>query len=119
MKIFDNAFFGYYQVTVEQPEHKNGKIVLDKKGEPKANSKKRDTENIPLTEDIEDYFAREVKPHVQDAWIDYAKTRIGYEINFTKYFYQYQKTESSAVLKEQIVELEKSIVGLLDEILND
>ena len=119
VKIFDNEFFGYFQVTVEQPERKNGRIVTDKQGKPKPNSKKRDTENIPLSDDLEAYFQREIAPHVPDTWIDYAKTRIGYKINFTKYFYQYTKPVESAVIKQQIVDLEKSIVGLLDEILND
>lgn len=119
MKIFKNEDFGFFQVTVEQPVRKNDNLVLDKKGEPKADSKNRDTENKPLSEDIEEYFEREVKPHVPDAWIDYNKTRIGYEINYTKYFYQYQKQESSAVLKEQIGGLEGSISGLLNEILNE
>ncbi len=84
VKIFPNAFFGYYQVQVEQPERKNGKPVLDKNGQPKPDKKKRDYENIPLTEDIHAYFAREVQPHVPDAWLDMTQTRIGYEINFTK-----------------------------------
>ncbi|GAB3500997.1 class I SAM-dependent DNA methyltransferase [Spirosoma knui] len=119
VKIFDNEFFGYFQVTVEQPERKDGRIVKDSKGKPKPDSKKRDTENIPLSEDLEEYFQREIAPHVPDAWIDYSKTRIGYEINFTKYFYQYKKPVESAVIKQQIVDLERSIVGLLDEILND
>lgn len=119
VKIFDNESFGYFQVTIEQPVRKNGKVVLDKNGEPKADSKKRDTENIPLNENIEEYFVREVKPHVPDAWIDFSKTRIGYEVNFTKYFYQYQKPDDSAKLKVEIQKLEESIVGLLDEILND
>ncbi|WP_299826008.1 class I SAM-dependent DNA methyltransferase [uncultured Pontibacter sp.] len=119
VKIFDNESFGYFQVTIEQPVRKNGKVVLDKNGEPKADSKKRDTENIPLNENIEEYFVREVKPHVPDAWIDFSKTRIGYEINFTKYFYQYQKPDDSAKLKVEIQKLEESIVGLLEEILND
>jgi type I restriction enzyme M protein len=119
VKIFDNQSFGFFQVTIEQPTLKNGKVVLDKNGNPKADSKKRDTENIPLTDNIEEYFAREVKPHVPDAWIDYSKTRIGYEINFTKYFYTYQKPHDSAKLKGEIEQLESSIVGLLNEILND
>jgi type I restriction enzyme M protein len=105
---------------VEQPEYdKKGKPVVDKHGHPKSDSKKRDTENIPLSENIESYFEKEVKPHVPDAWIDMTKTKIGYEINFTKYFYQYQKPAESRVLKKEIIDLENSIKGLLDEILKD
>lgn len=118
-KIFPNTHFGYVQVTVEQPELKNGKPIKDKNGNLKADSKKRDTENIPLANDIEKYFKDEVLPHAPNAWIDYDKTRIGYEINFTKYFYQYTKPTSSAVIKGQIIELEKDIDKLLKEVLND
>lgn len=121
VKIFPNEFFGYYQVVVEQPEYDaKGKVVLDKKtGRPKPNKKKRDYENIPLTTDIRTYFAQEVLPHVPDAYPDLSQTRIGYEINFTKYFYQYQQPESSYALKTQILALEKNIDGLLHEILAD
>jgi type I restriction enzyme M protein len=119
-KIYPNEFFGYYQVTIEQPElNENGEPVKDKKGNVKADSKKRDTENIPLTENIDAYIAREVKPHVPDCWVELDKTRIGYEINFTKYFCQYQKPVESTVLAKEIGELEKSIQGLLNEILKD
>ncbi|GAA4020442.1 class I SAM-dependent DNA methyltransferase [Hymenobacter fastidiosus] len=121
VKIFPNEFFGYYQVTVEQPEHDaKGRVVLDKKtGRPKPDKKKRDYENIPLSENIQAYLEREVKPHVPEAFLDLSQTRIGYEINFTKYFYQYQQPESSQNLKAQILELERNIDGLLHEILAD
>ncbi len=84
-----------------------------------VDSSLRDTENIPLGQDIEAYFANEILPHVPDAWIDHTKTRIGYEINFTKYFYEYKKPESSAVLGQRIAALEKDIDGLLKTILHD
>ncbi|AIZ65361.1 restriction endonuclease subunit M (plasmid) [Hymenobacter sp. DG25B] len=121
VKIFPNDFFGYYQVVVEQPEYDaKGKAVLDKKtGRPKPDKKKRDYENIPLSENIQAYLEREVKPHVPEAFLDMSQTRIGYEINFTKYFYQYQQPESSQNLKAQILELERNIDGLLHEILAD
>lgn len=121
VKIFPNEFFGFYQVVVEQPEYDaKGQMVKDKKtGRPKPDKKKRDYENIPLTDNIADYLTREVLPHVPDAFLDLAQTRIGYEINFTKYFYQYQQPESSEALKQQILELERSIGGLLHEILAD
>jgi len=117
-KIFANEYFGYYQVTIEQPEYnEKGKIKPDKNGQPKSDSKKRDTENIPLNEDINSYFAEEVKPHVPDAWIDFDKTRIGYEINFTRYFYKYQKPDPSAKIKSEIVSLESTIQDLLKKVL--
>jgi type I restriction enzyme M protein len=123
-KIYNNEDFGYYQITVEQPEYDaKGNIVKDKKGERKADSKKRDKENIPLNKDIESYFQEEVLPHVPEAWIDYDKTRIGYEINFTKYFYEYKGLRSSFDVKKEIEELEfgigsqKGIIELLKEML--
>jgi type I restriction enzyme M protein len=123
-KIFNNDDFGYYQITVEQPEYDdNGKPVKDKKGNIKPDSKKRDKENIPLSEDIEVYFQNEVLPHVPDAWIDFDKTRIGYEINFTKYFYEYKGLRPSAEIKAEIEALEfgndnqGGIINLLNELL--
>ncbi|MFL0101521.1 type I restriction-modification system subunit M [Tenacibaculum maritimum] len=118
-KIFDNEYFGYYQLTVEQPKvDENGKMVLDKKGNPKPDSKKRDSESVPLTEDVETYFETEVKPHVPNAWIDYDKTRIGYEINFTKYFYKYKELEKASVIKTEITTLENDIANLLKDLIS-
>lgn len=117
-KIFDNEDFGYYQLTVEQPLYDTkGKMQKDKSGNPKPDSKKRDKENVPLKEDVERYFTEEVLPHVPDAWIDFDKTRIGYEINFTKYFYEYEALRPAAVLKVEISDLEKEITNLLTELL--
>ncbi len=118
-KIFNNDDFGFYQLTVEQPLYDaKGKIQLDKNKAPKADSKKRDKENVPLTADIETYFEKEVVPHVPDAWIDFDKTRIGYEINFTKYFYEYKGLRAAAEVKTEIVTLENQIATLLTELLN-
>lgn len=117
-KIYNNDDFGYYQLTIEQPIlDEKGKPKLSK-GQPKADSKKRDKENVPLTADIEAYFEKEVLPHVPHAWIDYDKTRIGYEINFTKYFYEYKGLKPAAEIKAEIVELEKDINSLLKELLS-
>ena len=111
-KIFNNEDFGYYQITVEQPEYDdNGIPVKDKKGNIKPDSKKREKENIPLNDDIEEYFKNEVLPHVPDAWIDFDKTRIGYEINFTKYFYEFKGLRSSDEIKAEIESLEFGIHG--------
>lgn len=117
-KIYDNEYFGYYQLTVEQPKRDdNGNIQLDRSGNPKPDSKKRDTESVPLNEDIETYFEREVQPHVPDAWIDYDKTRIGYELNFTRHFYEYKPLRPAAEIKSEIVDLERSITELLKDLI--
>jgi type I restriction enzyme M protein len=116
-KIFNNDDFGYYQLTIEQPEYDaKGKMKM-LKGNPKPDSKKRDKENVPLTDDIETYFSNEVLPHVPEAWIDYDKTRIGFEINFTKYFYEYKGLQPAAEIKAEIVDLENDISKLLNELL--
>ena len=112
-KIYDNDHFGYFKVVVEQPLlDEEGNIVRNKKGDIKPDSKKRDKETIPLSEDIEIYFEREVKPHVPNAWIDFDKTRIGYEINFTKYFYEYQQLRDSGEIRGDILGLENEILEL-------
>ncbi|EON77695.1 Type I restriction-modification system, DNA-methyltransferase subunit M [Lunatimonas lonarensis] len=123
-KIFDNEYFGYYQVTIEQPElDENGKPKEGRNGEWKADSKKRDKENIPLSEDIEIYFEKEVLPHIGKGWIDYDKTRIGYEINFSKYFAEFKPLRPTQEIKAEIQELEfgnkndKGIMELLKELL--
>lgn len=77
----------------------------------------RDTESVPLNEDIHDYFAREVLPHVPDAWIDETKTKIGYEIPFTRQFYKYTALRSSAEIMEEIRELEVEIAGMLKRVM--
>lgn len=87
------------------------------KGKVEADPMLRDTENIPLKEDIQEYFEREVLPHVPDAWIDESKTKIGYEIPFTRYFYKYEQLESSVILKQRAIELEESIQELLKKVL--
>ena len=117
-KIFDNKEFGYAKVTVERPERNaKGQVVADKKGDAKADSSLRDTENIPLTMDMLDYMKREVLPHVPDAWIDETKTNIGYEINFTKYFYQYKPLRSLDEIRKDIMAIEQETDGLLKEVI--
>ena len=115
-KIFDNEYFGYTKITVERPLRENGEIVRDSKGKPKPNSSLRDYEKVPLTEDVNEYFEREVKPHVPDAWMDRTKDKVGYEINFTKYFYKYKPLRPSEEIKMDILELEMETQGLLNEI---
>jgi type I restriction enzyme M protein len=118
-KIFDNKAFGYAKVTVERPERDaKGEIVKDKKGNPKPDSSLRDTENIPLTMDIQEYMEKEVLPHVRDAWVDHSKTNIGYEINFTKYFYQYKPLRSLEDIRADIMVIEQETDGLLKEVIS-
>ena len=117
-KIFDNEFFGYTKITIEQPKIENGEIVRDKKGNPKPDSKLRDSERVPLSEDIEDYFTREVEPHLPNSWIDFNKSKVGYEINFTKYFYQYKPLRSSDDISNDLLELKKESENLLNLIMD-
>ena len=117
-KIFDNEFFGYTKVTIEQPLKENGEVVRKKDGTLKPDSKLRDSERIPLSEDIEEYFNREVEPHLPESWIDFDKSKVGYEINFTKYFYQYKPLRSSKDITNELLELEKESEKLLNQIVN-
>ncbi len=118
-KIFDNEDFGYQRITVERPRrNERGEIETDRKENPVPDADLRDYENVPLKEDIEDYFKREVQPHVPDAWIDHSKTKIGYEINFTKYFYQYKPLRSLEEIRRDILALEKETEGMIKTILD-
>lgn len=115
-KIFNNEDFGYSKIVVERPLlDESGKPIL-KKGKPQADSSLRDTENVPLTEDIAEYFAREVLPFAPDAWIDESKTKVGYEIPFTRYFYKYEAPKPSAQIMADILEIETELQGSLEEI---
>ena len=118
-KIFDNEDFGYSKIVVERPQKdENGKPIL-KSGKPVADTSLRDTENVPLKEDIEEYFKREVLPYATDAWIDNTKTKVGYEIPFTRYFYKYVPPRKSEDIMGEIIELEKSLDGVLEGIFNE
>lgn len=109
-KIFDNLFFGYRKVTVESPLcDETGQPIL-KKGKPQADKSLSDTEDIPLMEEVEAYMAREVLPFNPQAWIDPKKTKIGYEIPFTRLFYKYQAPEKSQDIAIRIKELEERII---------
>lgn len=114
--IFDNEDFGYTKFTVERPlRDEKGELVL-KKGEKQPDSNLRDTENIPLKENIEEYFKREVLPFALDAWIDKSKSKIGYEIPFTRYFYKYEEPKPSAEIMKEILKIEKELDGALAEV---
>ena len=116
-KIFENEYFGYRKVTVLQPElNEDGTPKKNKKGEYIPNKELTDTENIPLQETIEDYMNREVIPFAKYAYIDESKTKIGYEISFTKYFYKYQEPRKTEDIMNEILELDKKLDGVLKEL---
>lgn len=126
-KIFDNADFGYAQITVNRPlKDENGNIVYEKKGgaqslskgKPKPDPKLKDTENIPLKEDIQEFFEREVLPFAEGAWWDSKDTKIGYEINFAKYFYKHQPPRALTDIAKDIFAIEQETDGLLKEIIS-
>ncbi|MEG0873415.1 MAG: class I SAM-dependent DNA methyltransferase [Clostridia bacterium] len=117
-KIYDNDFFGYRKVTVLQAQvDENNKMILNKKGESIQDKEKgTDTESIPLTENVKEYMEREVLPFAPNSYIDNSKTKIGYEISFTKYFYKYQEPRSTKEIMNEILELDKKLDGVLKEI---
>ncbi len=114
-KIFGTEDFGYNKIVVERPLLENGKPVL-KKGKPVADASLRDTENVPLTEDIDVYFKREVLPYAPDAWIDKTKTKVGYEIPMTRYFYKYQAPEKVKDIEKRLNKIESDITKSLKEL---
>ena len=115
-QIYDNADFGYTKITVERPLlDEDGNPIL-KKNIPQADSSLRDTENVPLKENIDEYFKREVLPFAPDAWIDTKKSKVGYEIPFTRYFYKYEAPQSSTEIMSEIMDLETELSGSLKEV---
>ncbi len=122
VKILPNEFFGYHRVTIEQPQKDERGHLIQSKGKPKPDTARRDYENIPflrkadngklMPQRIEDYFEREVKAHLPDAWVDQSKTKTGYEINFTQYFYEFKPLRSLAAIKADILALEASSLAL-------
>lgn len=114
-KIFDSVEFGYNKIVVERPlrDEKGNIVTKGKKKEPVADATLRDTENVPLNEDIDEYFKREVLPYAPDAWIDTKKTKVGYEIPMTRYFYKYQAPESVETIEARINILEQEIMTSL------
>ena len=118
VRLFDNEDFGYAKVRVERPQRKkDGTVKRTKAGDPKPDTALRDYERVPLTEDVDDYFEREVLPHVPDAWIDDSYSRVGYEINFTRYFYQYEGLRSVEEITKDILALDAETEGMLREVL--
>lgn len=118
-KIFETVEFGYNKIVVERPlRDENGEIVL-KKGKPVADASLRDTENVPLTQDVDRYFKREVLPYAEDAWIDKKKTKVGYEIPMTRYFYEYQSPEKVEDIVTRIHALEADISASLEKLFTE
>lgn len=115
-KVFDNTEFGYHKIVVERPQKDEDGNVVMKKNKPVPDSNLRDTENVPLNEDINTYFEREVLPYAPDAWIDTKKTKIGYEIPMTRYFYEYEEPESLESITDRIHNLEADIQSSLNEL---
>jgi len=106
-RIFDNEAFGYHSITVERPlRDENGNVVLGQKGKqkgkPQPDASLRDTENVPLAEDVGEYFQREVLPHAPDAWIDPDKTKVGYEIPFNRHFYVFKPPRPLAEIDAEL-----------------
>ena len=115
-KVIDAIDFGYNKITIESPEiDENGNVIL-KKGKPVADASNRDTENVPLSEDIDVYFEREIKPYNSNAWIDKKKTKVGYEIPFVRTFYEFKAFDSSDVIASRIEEHEKSLMKKLHDL---
>ena len=120
-RIFKNEEFGYRTITVERPERDaKGKVVLGTKGKgkgkPVADADLRDTENVPLSEDVEVYFKREVLPHAPDAWIDHEKTKVGYEIPFNRHFYVSKPTRPLAEIDRDLKDVTDRILTMIGEL---
>lgn len=115
-KVFESVEFGYNKIVVERPQRDEAGNVILKRGKPVPDTSLRDTENVPLVQDIDAYFAREVLPYAPDAWIDHSKTKLGYEIPMTRYFYEYQAPEAVEDIVARITALEQDISAGLAEL---
>lgn len=115
-KVFESVEFGYNKIVVERPQRDEAGNVILKRGKPVPDTSLRDTENVPLVQDIDAYFAREVLPYAPDAWIDHSKTKVGYEIPLTRYFYEYQAPEAVEDIVARITALEQDISAGLAEL---
>lgn len=119
-KVLDSVDLGYNKITVESPLlDENGETVKDKKGKTQSDSNKRDYENVPLDEDIDKYFEREVLPYNKASWIDKSKTKVGYEIPFTRTFYVYKQLEKADEIASRIEWHEKSLMEKLRKLFEE
>jgi type I restriction enzyme M protein len=117
-RIFRNEDFGYRTITVERPlRDEHGEVVVGAKGKhkgkPQPDSALRDTENVPLDEDVEVYFRREVLPHAPDAWIDHEKTKVGCEIPFNRHFYVFKPPRPLAAIDGDLKQVTDRIVDMI------
>jgi type I restriction enzyme M protein len=120
-RLLRNEAFGYRQITVERPlRDAEGRIVLGtkgrQKGKPQPDPALRDTENVPLAEDVQAYFAREVLPHAPDAWVDEEKTKIGYEIPFNRFFYVFEPPRPLEAIDAELRGVTERIRTMLAEL---
>jgi type I restriction enzyme M protein len=120
-RIFKNADFGYRTITVERPlRDEKGDIVIGskgkQKGKPQSDSSLRDTENVPLKEDVNAYFKREVLPHAPDAWIDHEKTKVGYEIPFNRHFYVFKAPRELSVIDAELKQCTDRILRMIERL---
>ena len=120
-RLFRNEDFGYRTITVERPlRDEKGEIVRGAKGkgkgQPVPDANLRDTENVPLSEDVEAYFRREVLPHAPDAWIDHDKTKVGYEIPFNRHFYVFKPPRPLAQIDAELKGVTDRIVAMIGEL---
>jgi type I restriction enzyme M protein len=120
-RIFPNTEFGYRTITVERPlRDEKGNVVLStkgkSKGKPMPDADLRDTENVPLSEDVDTYFRREVLPHAADAWIDAEKTKVGYEIPFNRHFYVFTPPRSLTEIDADLKVCTDRIRKMLEEL---
>ena len=118
-RIFDNAVFGYRTITVERPlRDEAGELMLGlkgkQKGKPQPDPKLRDTENVPLADDVAAYFKREVLPHAPDAWIDHDKTKVGYEIPFNRHFYVFEPPRPLDAIDADLTRVTDRIKGMIE-----
>lgn len=132
-RIYPTTHFGFRKITVERPlrldfqaspeRNTEAEICRDRKGRPEPDPQLRDTEKVPLAEDVESFFEREVKLHVPDAWIDRKRRDpqdgkvglVGYEINFNRYFYEYRPSRPLEEIVADVQQVEREIVAMLEE----
>ncbi|PJJ18884.1 type I restriction enzyme M protein [Janthinobacterium sp. 67] len=120
-RVFKNHEFGYTTITVERPLRDNdGNVVVGLKGKQKglqqSDSSLRDTENVPLTDEVQSYFEREILPHAPDAWIDHDKSKVGYEIPFNRYFYVFEPPRDLHTIDEELKGVTATIMKMLEEL---
>lgn len=117
--MVEGISLGYNKVVVETPIYNEDGSLALKRGKKVADASKRDTENIPLTEDIHIYIVREVLPYNRDAWVDESKTKIGFEIPFTRTFYEYKEIEPSADIAARIAAREQGLMAKLHALFSE